>query len=60
MNKEEITLIIFGITIIGLIFKIILSMKFKKDMFIEYLKSYKDGKMNLKIFTKNIEEKAIN
>lgn len=43
MNKEEITLIISGITIIGLILKIIFGMKFKKDMFIEYLKSYKDG-----------------
>lgn len=43
MNKEEITLIIFGITIIGLILNKIFAMKYKKDMFIEYLKSYKDG-----------------
>ena len=43
MDKEEITLIIIGITIIGLILKIILGMKFKKDMFIEYLNNYEDG-----------------
>lgn len=53
MKSEEITLIFFGITIIGLILNKILGMKFKKDMFIKYLENYKNG-------TSYISDKVIN
>lgn len=43
MNKEIISLIIVGVVVIALIIQTIFRMKFKKDMFVEYLKHYEDG-----------------
>ena len=43
MAKESITLIIVGILGVMSIVQAIFRMKYKRDMFIEYLKHYDDG-----------------
>lgn len=41
--KQKITLITLGIIAIVLIIQTIFRMKYKRDMYIEYLKHYEDG-----------------
>ncbi len=45
--KQEITLITLGIIAIVLMIQTIFRMKYKRDMYIEYLKHYEDGTLVL-------------